>query len=232
MPLLPGDARVRAAINTGFLDAGGAAPTADELSDLSQRSRDDVFDSLRRLDRAGSIALRPGTLDLWIAPPFAAVPTLFRVDAGGRHYWASSAWSALAVAALVDDAEVTVRSALGGEATELTLRVGPDGPIDAGDEVVHFPVPAQRWSEGLVYTEATTLFFASSDDVDAWSERHRLPRGETVPVAQAFALAKAYFGDAREVAAHQRHRSDLEAMFRAVGLDGRFWALRPDRSLT
>ncbi len=230
MPMLPGDARVRAAISAGFLAGGGAAPTADELSDLSQRSRDDVFDSLRRLERAGSIALRPGTLDLWIAPPFAAVPTLFRVHAGDLHYWASSAWSALGIAALIGG-ESTVRSSLGGEADELVLAYGPTGPVNPSTTVVHFPVPAQRWAESLVYSDATTLFFASVDDVDAWSERHRLPRGEAVPVQQAAQLARAWFADTATSAGHQRHRTDLEGVLRNAGLDSRFWALRPDKSI-
>lgn len=229
--MLPGDARVRAAISAGFLAADGAAPTADELSDLSQRSRDDVFDSLRRLERAGSIALRPGTLDIWVAPPFSAVPSLFRVYGAGSHYWASSAWCALGLASLIGG-DTVVRSPLGGEADDLVLACGPEGPVAPGTTVVHFPIPAQRWAESLVYADSTTLFFATLDDVDAWSERHRLPRGETVPVAQAAALARDWYGDTTTSAGHQRHRADLEAIFRRAGLDGRFWALRPDRSLS
>lgn len=184
MALAPLDATVRAAINAGFLAAKGAPPTADEIAAHTKLSRDEVFDSLRRLDALGAVTLRPQTLELWTAPPFSATPTLFRVSTGGNLYWGSCAWSSLGICALAG-APGTIRGAIGGEGEDVEVAVGADGPHAPMPLFVHFAIPAARWADSLPYTDAMTLFFRSEEDVDSWSERRRLPRGADQEVSSA-----------------------------------------------
>jgi hypothetical protein len=218
------DAAVRAAINEGFLERG-SAPTAEELAHQLAVDRDAVYETLRRLAGHGSIALRPATMDLWTAPPFSATPTLHRVEVAGRSLWGGCAWCALGICALAG-APGKIRTVLGGDGEVLTLDVGVDGPVSPKPLLVHFAVPARRWSESLAYACSTILLFEDEEAVAEWCARRRLPAGRTVPLDQVWRLAVAWFGGARHPAPHLRHRSDLEAVFRSVGLDDDFFALK------
>jgi hypothetical protein len=226
MALGPHDARVRAAINLAFVESGGAPPRIDDLATRVEMTRDAVFDALRRLEIQGSIILRPGTLDVWAAPPFSATPTQFRVHCDGARYWAGCAWCALGVCALLG-APGTITSNLGGEDDAVTIEVGPTGPTSARPLWVHFAVPAVRWEESLGYACATMMLFDDPEAIDAWSDRHRLPRGIAVPLEQTWRLAKGWFGGGLRPEPHARHRAELQAVFAGVGLDDPFFALKP-----
>ena len=217
------DARVRAAITAHFA-AGGGPPGADELVARTSLPRDEIFDALRRLEAAGSLTLRPGTLDIWTAPPFSATPTIHHVTIGERKYWAACAWCALGVCALLGPARI--HSLYGGEDAPFDLDVDASGPRPLGETCVHFAVPARRWAESLGYACATILFFASPDQEADWIARTRLPAGRVVSLAQTWRLAQAYFAGSDQPGPHTRHRSDLESMFRDVGLDDPFFRLK------
>ena len=88
-------------------------------------------------------------------------------------------------------------------------------------------VPAARWVESLGYSCATIQVFDDPDAIDAWAERHRLPRGVAVPLAQTWQLAKGWFGGGLRPEPHKRHRSDLQAVFAECGLTDEFFALKP-----
>lgn len=226
MALGPHDSRVRAAVNLAFVESGGAPPRIDELATRVEMTRDEVFDALKRLEMQGSIILRPGTLDVWAAPPFSATPTLFRVHCDGARYWAGCAWCALGVCALLG-APGMITATLGGEDAPVAIEVGPTGPTSARPLWVHFAVPAARWVESLGYSCATIQVFDDPDAIDAWAERHRLPRGVAVPLAQTWQLAKGWFGGGLRPEPHKRHRSDLQAVFAECGLTDEFFALKP-----
>jgi hypothetical protein len=227
MALRPHDARVRAAINAIFVERGGP-PTADELMARAELPRDEIFDALRRLEATGSLTLRPGTLDVWTAPPFSATPTIHHVTVhtarGEQKFWAGCAWCALGVCALLGPGRI--HSLYGGEDEPFDLDVDAQGPRPLGETCVHFAVPAKRWAESLGYACATILFFKTPDDEEDWLARTRLPAGRVVPLAQTWKLAQAFFAGSSEPGPHTRHRSDMDALFRGVGLDDPFFLLK------
>jgi hypothetical protein len=225
MALRSDDARVRAAINAVFVERGGP-PVADELVTRTMLSRDEIFDSLRRLDATGSITLRPGTLDVWTAPPFSATPTIHHVTIAGsdKKYWAACAWCALGVCVVAGPGRI--HSLYGGEDSPFDLDVDPQGPRPLGDTCVHFAVPAQRWGESLGYSCATILFFAHPDDEHDWLERTRLPAGRVVSLEQTWRLARTFFDRFSDPGPHTRHKSDCDALFRNAGLDDPFFLLK------
>ena len=227
MALALDDARVRAAINAAFV-AHGRPPGADELHARTELPRDAIFDALRRLDANGSIMLRPGTLDVWTAPPFSATPTIHHVTintaSGERKLWAGCAWCALGICALLGPGRI--HSLFGGEDAPFDLDVDDGGPRPLGETCVHFAVPAKRWAESLGYACATTLFFPSPDAERDWLDRTRLPAGRVLPLEQTWRLAKAVYAKSSEPGTHMRHRSDMDAIFRGVGIDDPFFLLK------
>ena len=84
------DSRVRLAIYRHFVRTG-LAPTAREVGDELGASPAAIADSFERLAAAHVLVLDPATRGLWMAMPFSAVPTSFRVTTPGGEWWANCA---------------------------------------------------------------------------------------------------------------------------------------------
>ena len=124
-------------------------PKPDEIAAALDRSPPEIEKALNRLAAARLLVLAPGTTNVWIAPPFCAVPTDFRVGAAGRTYWGICIWDALGIpAALQADATITARCGDCGEALGLEVR---DGALVRSEGVVHFAVPARHWWENIAF---------------------------------------------------------------------------------
>jgi hypothetical protein len=134
----------------GLFVERGRAPTAAEVATAAGRSRADVEACWRRLHDAHALVLSPGTAEIRMANPFSAVPTAYRVEAGGRWWYANCAWDAFGVCA-----------ALGVDGRIETSCPDCGAPIAVGvrdrrpsDEALlfHCLVPAARWWEDIVFT--------------------------------------------------------------------------------
>jgi DNA-binding transcriptional MocR family regulator len=130
---------------------GAAAPSAAETAAALGAGVDEVERSYRRLHDLHALVLRPGTVEIWMAHPFSAVPTDFVVEASdGRRWWANCAWDALGIpAATSTDAALTTTCADCGERIELEVRGGEVAPEPA---VTLFVVPAARWWDDIGFT--------------------------------------------------------------------------------
>jgi hypothetical protein len=144
------DAEVRRHVY-GRVAEGAPAPTAAETAAALGTGVEDVEASYRRLHEQRALVLRPGTGEIWMAHPFSAVPTDFRVEAlDGRRWWANCAWDALGIpAATGAEARVTTHCADCGEPIALEVRESGVAPAAA---VTHFVVPAARWWDDIGFT--------------------------------------------------------------------------------
>ena len=119
----------------------GRAPGRAELGD---------DDGLRRLDAEHALVLDEASGEIRMANPFSAVPTPYRVEAGGKSWYANCAWDAFGIpAALGEDGHVTTVCPDCGEAIELD--VGAHRAIPP-EPVFHVVVPAEYWWEDIVFT--------------------------------------------------------------------------------
>ena len=124
-------------------------PTTDEIAGGLSRSPREVEAALHRLGASHLLVLAPGTATVWVAPPFCAVPSDFRVNALGRTYWGICIWDALGIpAALHADATITVRCGDCGDELSLEVRAGR---LHRGEGIVHFAVPAMRWWDNIAF---------------------------------------------------------------------------------
>ncbi len=134
----------RHVVETG--EAPSVAATAQALA-LPQPA---VEDSYRRLAAGRAIVLAPGTVNIWMAHPFSAVPTPYRVRAGDRSYWANCAWDVLNITALLGvDAQCVARCPDCAETLTWTIR---DGALAPASGVIHFAVPPRRFWENIGFT--------------------------------------------------------------------------------
>src|ERR1700733_10276600 len=84
----------------------GRAPAVDEVATSTGLSAERVRAGWRRLHDEHALVLHQGD-ELRMANPFSAVPTAYRVNAGGRWWYANCAWDAIGIgAALRVDCDV------------------------------------------------------------------------------------------------------------------------------
>ena len=131
----------------GQAAATARLPSPGEVAAGLGRSQAELEVPLRRLAANRVLVLAPGTANVWVAPPFCAVPSDFRVRACGRTYWGVCVWDALGIpAALHADAAV---AAVGGECGEELVLEVRGGALARGEGVIHFGVPAARWWDNI-----------------------------------------------------------------------------------
>ena len=128
----------------------GCVPLPAETAEALGEPQPAVEAALGRLAAARVLILAPGTVNVWAANPFCAVPSAFRVEARGRTYWGICVWDALGVlAALHADGTVTAQCGECGDEMVLEVR---DGALTRTAGVVHFGVPAARWWANIGFT--------------------------------------------------------------------------------
>ena len=124
----------------------GHPPTAADLG-LQQA---DLDAGRRRLHDAHALVLDPATAEIRMLNPFSLVPTAYRVNAGGRWWYANCAWDALGIcAALHLDGRVETSCPDCGE--PIALEIAAERPDDPS-LLFHCLVPAARWWDDIVFT--------------------------------------------------------------------------------
>jgi hypothetical protein len=128
----------------------GRAPTKDEVAEATSSSTADIEAGWRRLHDAHALVLNPATTELRMANPFSAVATAYRVQAGGRRWYANCAWDAFGVcAALHVDGEIETACPDCGDA--ISVEVRRQRPDDES-LLFHCLVPAAHWWDDIVFT--------------------------------------------------------------------------------
>ena len=78
-------------------------PTLNEIAEEAQLTPWDAQQVLQRLETVHSaIVLSPGSGNLWLADPFAALPTPFPVVAGEHNWFGMCVWDALGILVVAD----------------------------------------------------------------------------------------------------------------------------------
>src|SRR5689334_4835010 len=93
------DSRVRLAIYTTF--AEGGIPLSATIASKLHIQHDLVMGAYERLHAARAIVLDPHSREVWMAPPFSAKPTAFRVLAEEKTWSAPCAWDAFGITNLM-----------------------------------------------------------------------------------------------------------------------------------
>jgi hypothetical protein len=128
----------------------GRAPDDEAVASRLDARPDRVRAAYERLDARHALFLTPGTHDIRMAHPFSGVATDFRVEVGGRGYWANCAWDALGIpAALHADARVDAKTGDDGAPVRFVVE---DGRVSGWDGVIQFSIPFRHWYDGLIRT--------------------------------------------------------------------------------
>jgi hypothetical protein len=121
------------------------APRAAELGEPEA-----VLAGWRRLHDQHALVLNPVTEELRMLNPFSAVPSAYRVHAGGRWWYGNCAWDAFGIcAALHADGRIETSCPDCGE--PLVVEVRDERPHVAS-LLFHCLVPAAHWWDDIVFT--------------------------------------------------------------------------------
>ena len=142
------DLQVRRATYRRFVELGSAPSAADVASNIGSDEQS-VRAAWRRLHDAHALVLDDAA-EIRMANPFAAQPTDFRVDAGGRSWFANCAWDAFGIgAALHVDSEFDSHCPDCDEPLHVHVRAGRS---DDASLVFHVLVPAAQWWNDIGFT--------------------------------------------------------------------------------
>ncbi|MEO5919231.1 MAG: organomercurial lyase [Candidatus Limnocylindrales bacterium] len=127
----------------------GRAPTVAEVASSLRIAASDAQAGWEHLAADHALVL-DGDGAIRMANPFAASETPYRVEAGGRSWFANCAWDSLGIgAALAVDS--TVHTTCPDCSEPLTIAVR-EGRPDRSDLVFHVLVPAVSWWEDIGFT--------------------------------------------------------------------------------
>jgi hypothetical protein len=142
------DTRVRVQVYEMTMRSG-MPPKVDEVARAMSTTPDEVIAAFERLAAAHVLVLQPATNEILMAAPFSAVPTPFRVKAGGVSAYGNCIWDALGIPAMLKrDARIITSCADCGTAAEITVQ----NSVVNGQGVLHFAVPAREWWNDIVFT--------------------------------------------------------------------------------
>jgi hypothetical protein len=128
----------------------GRVPQPPEIANALGRTIEEVREALKTLAAGKVLILAPNDGNVWAANPFCAVPSGFRVSAGGKTYWGICIWDSLGIAAaLGQDAVIDAPCGDCGEPMRLEVR---GSKLVRSEGVVHFAVPAHRWWDNIGFT--------------------------------------------------------------------------------
>lgn len=128
----------------------GHVPQSNEIAAALGESEPEIHESVKRLAASRILMLAPNDGRIWVAAPFCAVPSSFRVNSGGVNYFGICIWDALGIpAALHQDAVINTVCGDCGERMSLEIS---DGKLKRSEGVIHFAVPARNWWDNIGFT--------------------------------------------------------------------------------
>jgi hypothetical protein len=215
--------KVRIEVNRYIFDKG-FAPSALDLSKILHVSENDVKTGLKQLADNHAIVLHPDSFDIWVAHPFALFPTLFWVESGNRKWWGNCSWCSLGIASLTKE-DTTIFTKVCGEEEPIRIDI-IGGKVIQKDLLVHFPIPAKKLWNNVIYTCANMLVFKSEDQINDWCNRHKVVKGKVLTLDKVWELSKIWYGNYLDDSWTRKTPEYAESLFERVGLTGDFWKLK------
>ena len=128
----------------------GAPPKIQELAAFFGVSADAARNAVANLNVGKTVLVDPPSGEVWMAGPFSAHPTDYRVQGERTAWFANCAWDMLGVAVIANE-RVSVETHCCDCGERMVFDVDPrTGP--AVDAIVHFLVPARRWYDDIGFT--------------------------------------------------------------------------------
>ena len=201
----------------------GYAPDVERLSEMMNLEPEHVIQGLYDLQEYHGVVLHPNKPKIWVIHPFSLAPTNFYVETKSGAWWGNCAWCSLGIAALLED-DVKITTTIGGENQQVEINIR-EGYIMEKQFYIHFPIPMQRAWDNVIYTCSNMLIFENEQQIDQWTQKHDIPKGDIQPIDRIWQFSKKWYGNHLNPDWTKWTIREAKEMFREFELTGEIWNL-------
>lgn len=206
----------------------GHAPDVDTLSEILQADADEIEKGLYALQEYHGVVLHPNEPKIWVIHPFSLAPTNFLVKSAKGIWWGNCAWCSLGVAALLEE-DVTITTRIGAYDEQVVIHIF-NGEVQEKDLYIHFPVPMKKAWDNVIYTCSNMLVFQDEQQIDAWTKRHAIPKGDIQPITNVWEFSKKWYGNHLNSGWEKWTMDEAKQIFAEFNLTGRTWEIETSGS--
>ncbi len=128
----------------------GAPPTSVEIGERMGVPADVAKQEVASLNIGKTVLRHPVSGEIWMAGPFAAGRTSYRVHGARVSWWANCAWDALGIAAIVHE-KVIIEGACADCGEPMRIRASHRDGVQ-GSGIIHLLLPVRDWYRDIGYT--------------------------------------------------------------------------------
>lgn len=201
----------------------GFAPSVDSLAEIFQTNSEDVIKALHELQEYHGVVLHPHQPNIWVIHPFSLAPTNFYVTSKKGEWWGNCAWCSLGIAALLQE-DVKIRTIIGAETKQIEINI-IDGDIQEKNYFVHFPIPMKNAWDNVIYTCSNMLLFEDEEQINVWSKKHNIPKGDFQTIETIWNFSKKWYGNHLDPEWKKWTIDEAKLLFTEFGLISYIWKL-------
>lgn len=201
------------------------APVLEEVMRHFRLSRQEAFSRFKDLEADHHILLVPGTARILMANPFSAVNTPFRVNIGGRGYFANCAWDTVSLHVMLDrDARVESYCHHCAEPIGILLSEGKVVSSLPKEPLIFLSVPVGKWYENLINTCSNNMvYFASKSHMDEWLAANPSLVGESLTPGKMAEVCRPLSKGRMALDYERPPKEDLTKYWDSIGMTSGFW---------
>lgn len=208
---------IKEIINNGF------APSVDSLAEILQTHKEDIVKGLFDLQEYHGVVLHPNEPKIWVIHPFSLAPTNFYVKSKQGEWWGNCAWCSLGIAALLKE-DVQIITTIGAETKQIAINI-IDGQIQEKQYYVHFPIAMKKAWDNVIYTCSNMLLFENEGQIEAWSRKHNIPKGDIQAIENIWNFSKKWYGNHLNTDWKKWTIEEAKHMFSEFELNSEIWQL-------
>lgn len=205
----------------------GFAPDINDLATTLHSTTEEVITALYKLQDYHGVVLHPNEPKIWVIHPFSLAPTNFYVESKSGEWWGNCAWCSLGIAALLNE-DVKIRTTIGAETKTININI-VGGVIQEKQYYVHFPIAMKHAWDNVIYTCSNMLIFETESEIDAWTQKHNIPKGDVQPIEVIWDFSKKWYGNHLNPDWKKWSIKEAKSMFAEFNLNHSIWKLEDSK---
>ena len=211
-----------------YIIDNGFSPDTETLSNLLDTDIGEIEKGLYALQEYHGVVLHPNEPKIWVIHPFSLAPTNFLVKSEKGTWWGNCAWCSLGIAALLKE-NVTITTRFGAYDEQIVIHIN-NGEVREKDLYIHFPIAMKKAWDNVIYTCSNMLVFKDEEQINNWTTRHNIPKGDIQTIANVWEFSKKWYGNHLNPAWKKWTMEEAKEIFLQFGLRGKIWDLESSTS--
>ncbi|MBD0278237.1 MAG: alkylmercury lyase family protein [Flavisolibacter sp.] len=206
-----------------YIIDNGFAPDVETLSEMLKAKGSEVEQGLYALQEYHGVVLHPNEPKVWVIHPFSLAPTNFLIRSAKGVWWGNCAWCSLGIAALLKE-DLTITTRLGAYDEQIVIHI-TDGEVLEKNLYIHFPIPMKKAWDNVIYTCSNMLVFKDEEQINSWTKRHNIAKGDIQPIGHVWEFSKRWYGSHLNPEWKKWTMEEAKALFTQFNLTNEIWNL-------